>query len=295
MQRVQFITMTAAAMASPIALAEISFAGEAAAGRLAALERRVGGRLGVYAIDTGDKRRIEYRANERFAMCSTFKFLLTAAVLARVDAGRERLDRRIAFGERDLLEYAPVTRAHVREGSMTVSALCSAAIEQSDNTAGNLLLRSVGGPAAFTQYARSLGDAATRLDRDEPSLNTAIPGDVRDTTTPHAMARDMELLLLRGKLSAASRGRLSLWLDACRTGTDCIRAGIPATWTAGDKTGSGQRGTRNDIAILRPPDRAPVLVAAYLTGSTAPSSERNAALAEVGRIVTESFATAPRR
>lgn len=295
MQRVRFITMTAAAMASPIVLPEISFAGEATAGRLAAVERRMGGRLGVYAMDTGDKRSIAYRANERFAMCSTFKFLLTGAVLARVDAGRERLDRRIAFGERDLLEYAPVTRAHVREGSMTVSALCAAAIEQSDNTAGNLLLRSIGGPAAFTQYARSLGDPATRLDRDEPSLNTAIPGDARDTTTPHAMVRDMELLLLRGKLSAASRGKLSMWLDACRTGTDCIRAGIPATWAAGDKTGSGQRGTRNDIAILRPPDRAPVLVAAYLTGSTAPSAARNAALAEVGRIVTESFATVRRR
>lgn len=257
---------------------------------LAAVEMRTGGRLGVFAFDTETGRRLEHRAGERFPMCSTFKLLAVGAVLARVDRGAERLGRRIAYSEADLLEYAPVTRAHVAGGSMRVADLCAAAIELSDNTAANLLLRSIGGPTAVTRFARSLGDSLTRLDRTEPSLNTAIPGDVRDTTTPANIAEDLRALLSGTALSAKSRASLYSWLAACKTGTDCLRAGIPSAWREGDKTGSGAHGTRNDVAILHPPGRGPIYAAAYLTQSTVSTAEANAALASVGRIIARTFA-----
>src|ERR1017187_5648785 len=182
MQRRPFIARAAGALLVP--LLGVARSSRVATAHIAALEERDGGRLGVFAIDTADRRRITHRETERFPMCSTFKLLAVAAVLARVDGGREQLDRRISFSKRDLLEYAPVTTAHVHEGSMTVASLCAAAIEWSDNTAANLLLTSIGGPAQVTPYARSIGYSVTRLARNEPSLNSAIPGDVRDTTTP---------------------------------------------------------------------------------------------------------------
>jgi len=259
------------------------------AARLAALEARAGGRLGVAVLDTGSGRRLDHRGGERFPLCSTFKVLLAGAVLARVDGGREALDRRVPYGQADLLEYAPVTAAHVGEGSLPVLDLCAAAVEVSDNTAANLLLQALGGPRAITTFARSLGDPVTRLDRTEPTLNTALPGDPRDTTTPTAMVDTLRALLLGPTLSPASRQRLEGWMAACTTGRNRLRAGLPADWAAGDKTGSGERGTVNDVAILRPPHRAPILIAAYYTGSTAPMEARNAVLAEVGRIVVAAF------
>ena len=252
---------------------------------LAAIEARVGGRLGVAALDTGSGRRIEYRAEDRFAMCSTFKLLLAAVVLARVDAERESLDRVVAYGPRDLLDYAPVTKEHLPEGGMTVSALCAASVELSDNTAANLLLASIGGPEGLTRYARSLGDTVTRLDRVEPWLNANEPGDPRDTTTPAAMLADVKTLLLADALSAASRERLATWLSASGTGAARLRAGFPPEWRSGDKTGTGNGGATNDVAIAWPPGRPPVIVAAYLSGSSAPLAAREAALAEVGRLV----------
>jgi len=260
-----------------------------AAARLRALEARAGGRLGVAVLDTGSGHRLEYRSGERFPLCSTFKVLLAGAVLARVDAGRETLARRIPYGQADLLEHAPITMARVAEGSLPVADLCAAAVEVSDNTAANLLLGSLGGPGAVTAFARRLGDPVTHLDRTEPSLNTAIPGDVRDTTTPAAMVATLKALLLGGTLSPASRQRLEGWMAACTTGRNRLRAGLPAAWAVGDKTGSGNHGTVNDVAILRPPGRAPLLVATYYTGSTAPWDDRNAVLAEVGRLVTATF------
>lgn len=148
------------------------------------VERRLGGRLGVAVLDTHTGHRVGYHEGERFPMCSTFKLLAVTAVLSRVDGSQEQLDRRIAYGESDLLEYAPVTRAHVGEGGMTLGDLCAAAIEQSDNTAANLILGTLGGPSAVTAYARSLGDSVTRLDRTEPTLNDWQPGEQRDTTSP---------------------------------------------------------------------------------------------------------------
>lgn len=256
---------------------------------LAALETQSGGRLGVAALDTGSGRWLDYRAGERFPLCSTFKVLLAGAVLAQVDAGRETLDRTLSYGPADLLDHAPVTRARVAEGKLTVEEFCAAAVEVSDNTAANLLLRHLGGPAALTAFMRSLGDPHTRLDRFEPALNEARPGDPRDTTTPAAMVKDLQALLVGPVLRPDTRQRLETWMGARTTGRNRLRAGLPAGWQAGDKSGSGARGTTNDVAILRPPGRAPILVAAYTTGSSASPQHREATLAEVGRIVVQAF------
>lgn len=257
---------------------------------LASIEARFGGRLGVSASDTRVGQRIEYRASERFPMCSTFKFLLVADVLARVDAGHEKLDRVIRYSQPDLLDYAPITKAHVEKGGMTISALCAAAAEYGDNTAANLLLAAVGGPAALTRYVRSLGDSVTRVDRNEPSANTCIPGDRRDTTTPSAMLHDMHKLLIEEHaLSAASRNQLIAWLVANTTGAARLRVGLPPSWRIGDRTGTGDNGSTNDIAICWPPNRPPILVTAYFTGSNASDADRSAALAQVARIVANHF------
>jgi beta-lactamase class A len=260
-----------------------------AATRIAAIESRVGGRIGVAALDTGNSKRVDYRAEERFPMCSTFKFLAAAAVLKRVDEKKEKLERFVPYDAKQLLEYAPVTREHLKDGGMTLGALCEAAIEQSDNTAGNLLLNAIGGPSGLTSFVRTLGDQVTRLDRIEPELNSAIPGDERDTTTPAAICSDMQRLLLGDALSEALRHRLEEWLQRNETGEPMIRAGVPRNWIIGDKTGRGSNGTTNDIAILRPPDRAPILLAIYSVGSTATANDRVAAVAEVAKVAVESL------
>jgi beta-lactamase class A len=269
--------------------ASVAGARSDAANQIAAIEARLGGRIGVAALDTGSGRRLGYRADERFPMCSTFKFLAAAAVLKRVDAKQDQLDRFVSYDAKDILEYAPVTKAHLKEGGMTLGALCEAAIEQSDNTAGNLLLDAISGPAGVTNFARSLGDQVTRLDRKEPELNSAIPGDDRDTTTPGSMLADMTRILTGDVLSRSSRSQLEDWLRGNTTGAAMIRPGVPTNWIVGDKTGRGANGATNDIAIMRPPDRAPVLLAIYSVGSTATANDRAAAIAEVARIVTESL------
>jgi beta-lactamase class A len=253
--------------------------------RFSDLENTSGGRLGVATLDTGSGVQSGHRAGERFPMCSTFKLLAVAAVLARADRGRERLDRPIAFGTSDLLEYAPVTRARVAEGSMSIADLCEAAITVSDNTAANLLLATVGGSAGLTAYARSLGDRITRLDRVEPALNEAAPGDPRDTTTPAAMLGDLKVLLVGTALSRSSREKLIAWLVATKTGDRRLRAGVPRGWRVGDKTGSGEHGTTNDVGIIWPPGRDPLLIAAYLTNTSRAVAEREAVLANIARSV----------
>ena len=252
--------------------------------RLKALELQHGGRLGVCILDIGSGDRIGHRVDERFPMCSTFKLLAAAQVLSRVDRGEERLDRRIAYTRDDLVTYSPVTEKHVGGVGMTLAELCHATVTVSDNTAGNLLLASFGGPAALTAFARSLGDNVTRLDRWETELNEAIPGDPRDTTSPAAMLDDMRLLLLGDKLSPASRKQLADWLVATTTGDKRIRGGLPKGWRAGDKTGTSNNGVTNDIAIVWPTGRAPLLVTAYYAEYAQPKEARNAVIAEVGRI-----------
>jgi beta-lactamase class A len=242
----------------------------------------VRGRLGVFARDTGSGRSIAWRADERFLMCSTFKTLAVAALLARVDRGREQLGRRIAYGQADLLDYAPVTRAHVAEGAMSVEALCAAAIEMSDNTAANLLLATIGGPAGVTHYARGIGDSVTRLDRNEPAANR--PVGILDTTSPRAMAGSVQTILLGPTLAPASRKRLEDWMAASTPGAARLRAGLPAGWIVGHKAGTGSTET-NDVAIIRPPGRAPVIVAAYLEAPA--GNEADGVLRDVGAIVTK--------
>lgn len=253
--------------------------------QFSALEAAHGGRLGVAVLDTQTGKSFGHRQHERFAMCSTFKLILAAAILHRVEQGTEHLDRMVPYSQADLLEYAPVTRAHVSDGAMNVSALCDAAVTLSDNTAANLLLASIGGPTGWTGYVRTLGDTVSQLDRNEPALNTATPGDPRDTTTPAAMLADMNKVLLGNVLPEPVRDQMKRWMIDCKTADTKIRAGLPAGWHAGNKTGSGDNGSTNDIAIIVRPGRAPILVTAYYTGSTAPAAARNGVLASVGRIV----------
>jgi beta-lactamase class A len=255
------------------------------ASQIVSIEQRTGARIGVAVLETGSGKRLDYRSKERFPMCSTFKFLAVAAVLKRMDAGQENPDRFVSYGAKDILEYAPVTKAHLKDGGMTLGALCAAAIEQSDNTAGNLLLDTIGGPVGLTNFARSTGDETTRLDRKEPELNTAIPGDERDTTSPAAMCANMQRLLLGNVLSESSRRQLEDWLRQNETGALMIRTGVPKTWTVGDKTGRCANGATNDVAIIRPPGRAPILVAIYSIGSTSSADDRAATLAEAACVI----------
>jgi beta-lactamase class A len=255
---------------------------------LKAIELSTGGRLGVAVLDTGGTLAIDYNADQRFAMCSTFKFLAVATTLKRIDDKAEHLDRMVAYGEAELLDYAPIARQHVQEGRMSVSALCAAAIEYSDNTAANLLLREMGGPGALTRFARSLGDQVTRLDRNEPTLNEAAPGDPRDTTSPAAMLADMKTLLLGNSLSLESRAQLQAWLSGNTTGTKRLRAGLPTDWQVGDKTGTGKV-TANDIAIITPTGRQPILATVYLTETKLSDADRDAAIQNVGRVIAELY------
>ena len=259
--------------------------------RLEAIEQTlVGGRLGVAAVNTANGVLLQSRGEERFAMCSTFKWILAADILARVQSGALRLGAQIHYTQADLLEYAPVTRANVARGWMTIEALCAAAVEQSDNTAANLLLAQIGGPAGLTTFVRAHGDRVTRFDRTEPELNIVVAGDVRDTSTPDAMVGDMQRLLLSdAALTQGSRAKLIDWLTQSQTGADRLRAGLPAAWRVGDKTGTSGHGAANDLAIVWPPNRAPILIACFVDAPAADDRIRNAAHAAVARLVATSW------
>ena len=251
----------------------------------ATLERKFGGRLGVSILNTGTGARLDHRADERFPLCSTFKLLAVSLLLTRVDRGQDRLDHRVHLTKDNLISNSPVTERLTAEG-MTLAELCAAAITVSDNTAANLILDRIGGPPGVTAYVRSLGDNVTRLDRNEPSVNEATPGDPRDTTTPAAMRNDLNAVVLGNALSANSRQQLTTWLLGCQTGAKRLQAGLPAGWKIGDKTGSGDHGVANDIGVIWPPGQAPRIVTAYYAESPASAEQRNLVLAEVGRIAS---------
>jgi beta-lactamase class A len=250
------------------------------------LERRLDARLGVAIRDTATGRRWRHRGDERFPLCSTFKVLAAAALLAKVDAGHDRLDRRVVLAAADLVSYSPATKDRVGGNGITLAELCAAAITRSDNTAGNAILAAIGGPDGVTAFARRLGDHATRLDRCETELNQATPGDPRDTTTPAAMAADLEALVLGETLSAASRDQLIAWMRATTTGGAKLRAGLPPDWQVGDKTGGGGNGAMADVAAIWPPGRAPIFVAVYIADTSASFDDRNAAIAELARTLS---------
>lgn len=252
---------------------------------LATLERSSrGGRLGVFALDVGSGRTLAHRADERFLMCSTFKALLAGAVLARVDAGAERLDRSLPIRASGLPGNSSITQAHAG-ATMTVGELCEATVTVSDNEAANVLLPSVGGTDGLTRYARSLGDRSTRLDRTEPQLN--LRAGVYDTTTPRAYAGSMQALVLGRALSGGSREQLWRWLLATSTGPRRLKAGLPAGWRVGHKTGTSddREGYANDIAVCLKPNGSAVIVAAYVQAPRIGGDAREAMLAQVGRIV----------
>jgi beta-lactamase class A len=252
--------------------------------QFAKLERTLKGRLGVFALNTANGKQLSYHANEYFPMCSTFKVLLVSAILKCSIQIDGLMQQRIKYRQSDLVTYSPITKQHVEDGMM-VAALCAAAIQYSDNTASNLLMKILGGPEAITTFARSIGDRRFRLDRWETALNSAIPGDRRDTSTPDAMGRSLQRLAFGDALEPHLQLQLRVWLQGNTTGAARIRAGVPADWQVGDKTGTGDYGTANDIAVLWPPRRSPVVVAIYTTQGKKDAKARNDIVASAARIV----------
>lgn len=283
------------AAALPFALSACTSTGlreQEAEAELEALERAASVRLGVFMRDLENGTQIERRANERFPFCSTFKVVLTAAILDRSSREPELLERRIDYAQSDLVSWSPVTEKHVTDG-MRVADLCAAAIQYSDNTAANLLIRILGGPSDVTAYARSIGNDTFRLDRWETELNTAIPGDPRDTVTPRAMAGTLHALVLGETLPVNERELLATWMRGNKTGDKRIRAGVPQGWQVADKTGSGAYGTTNDIGVIWPPDRAPIVLAIYITSDAADAPTRDDVVAEATRIVAKTRGARP--
>ena len=251
---------------------------------LAAYERETGGRIGLYAENLASGRQMVWRAEERFVMCSTFKASLAAFVLARVDRGEDRLENMVAYGAQDLLDYAPVAKQNLAAGAMSVSDMCKATVELSDNACANLLLARSGGPPALTAFWRATGDTISRLDHNEPELNRSPPGDPHDTTTPVAMAGNLRRFVLGEVLSAASRRHLTEWLVGCKTGNNRLRGGLPTEWKIGDKTGNNGKDASGDIAIAWPAAGGPVLVCAYTQGGSPTAKQFEAVFAEIGRM-----------
>ncbi len=262
-------------------------AARAAAGdeAIGAIERRRGGRLGVFAVDTGSGAMLAHRADERFLLCSTFKGVLAGLVLARVDAGRDGLARVVRYGRGDLLPVSPLTQAHLAggaEGALSVEALCAAILAVSDNAAANLLLARVGGPAALTAFARGIGDATTRFDRYEPAAGRR--SGMLDTTTPRAVAGLARALVLGDVLAPGSRTRLEGWMAACSVGRTRLRAAFPPAWVVADRTGTGD-GACNDYAVVRRAGRAPLVAAAYHDAPGMEMEAQEAVLREAGMAV----------
>lgn len=249
------------------------------------IEARLGGRIGVSVHDTGSGDRTDYRADERFPLSSTFKPFACAAVLSRIESGAERLHRVIEIEEGDLVTYSPVTEARVNTVGMTIAELCEATITLSDNTAGNLILESIGGPKAFTDYMRSIGDETTRLDRWETDLNEGKPGDKRDTTTPRAATASLDRLLLRPTLTESSREQLTTWMENDKVADALLRSVLPVGWRIADKTGAGGHGARSIIAVIWPTAESPILISIYMAESDASFAERNEAIAEIGAAI----------
>jgi beta-lactamase class A len=258
--------------------------------KFAELEATSDGRLGVSAINTANNARIQYRAEERFPLCSTSKVMVVAAILKQSEENESLLQKRITYRKKEVEKsgYTPITQQHLSNG-MSVNELCQAAIEYSDNMAMNLLMKTLGGPVAVTTYARSIDDHTFQLDQWEPELNTA-PNNNRDTTTPNAMAKSLKQLTLGDVLAPSQQEQLKTWLKNNTTGNARIRAGVPKGWIVGDKTGTGDYGTSNDIAIIWPPNCSPIILAIYFTQNKKGATLRENVIASTTHLVLDEFA-----
>jgi beta-lactamase class A len=246
--------------------------------------------MGLAAIDVGSGKRIMFDAGSRYAMASTVKLALAALVLANVEAGRISLTDKLTIRREHLLAYAPVTLAAGVGARLSIEQLCAAIVEVSDNGAANMLLERIGGPPEMTAFFRRCGDQVTRLDRIEPELNSNLPGDPRDTTSPAAMLQLMRTLLIDGQLQPQSRQRLAQWLVRSSRGLDRLRAGLPPSWKAGSKAGTGAGGATNDLVIAWPPGRQAILIACYLDAPGSTDAVRAAVHREAARRIAAAFA-----
>ena len=253
--------------------------------QLAALEQAAGGRLGVAAWRQGSELRVAYRADERFPLASTFKAMLAGAVLARSASQPGLLDQHVRYEKKELVTYSPITEKHLADG-MNVADLCAATLQYSDNSAANFLMTLLGGPQAVTAFARSIGNTVFQLERWETELNSAIPGEVRDTASPASMAHSLQQLLLGNSLPAPQRQQLDTWMRGNTTGDKRIRAGVPAGWQVADKTGSGAYGSVNDIGVAYPASGAPLVIAVYYTREQKKADTNQDIITAATRIVT---------
>lgn len=263
--------------------------------RMIEIQKRHGGRVGVSALTGTSTANAEangslsIQSSERFAMCSTFKWVLAAAILQQADLGKLKVADLVKYGKKDLLEYAPITTANVAKGQMTIGDLCSAAVSLSDNTAANLLFPLVGGPAGLTAFVRGLGDTVTRFDRTEPTLNTNIDGDEKDTTTPEAMSTLLRTVFTGTVLKPESLKRLKDWMVATTTGNARIRAGVPSGAVVADKTGTGEHNATNDVGVVWLPNKPPVFLSIYTSGGTLDVDGRNAIIADITKLVFDTL------
>jgi beta-lactamase class A len=255
---------------------------------IAAIEDQLGGRIGFSALDTASGRRIKWRADERFAMCSTFKVALAAAVLARIDQGSLQPEHMLRFDPAKLLGASRATEKHP-DGRISVIEACEGAVSVSDNTAANALLELIGGPPVVTGYFRSLGDKVSRLDRIEMELNSNMEGDVRDTTSPNAMLHNLGAIVLGDTLQQASSNLLTEWMLHEQNGTGRTRAGLPTDWRVANKPGTSANGAVNDIAVAWPPDRKPMVMAIYTNAPNAKTAASEGAIAELAALAKREF------
>ncbi|EKN71745.1 beta-lactamase [Neobacillus bataviensis LMG 21833] len=247
----------------------------------AELESKFDARLGVYAIDTGTNQTVSYRPNERFAYASTYKALAAGALLQHYSI--DQLEELVTYNSEDIVSYSPVTELHVDTG-MTLREVIEAAVRYSDNTAGNLLLEKLGGPEGFETALKQIGDKVTEVNRYEPDLNSAIPGDKRDTSTPKSLATSLQAFAVSDLLPTEKRKILTDWMRGNATGDALIRAGAPTGWEVADKSGAGSYGTRNDIAIVRPSNRAPIIIAVLSSRDTQNATYDNTLIAEAAKV-----------
>lgn len=252
------------------------------------LENKSGGKLGLTVVDTSDGTTYSWRGDEKFPLCSTSKVMVVAAILKKSESNTNLLAKKITINKSDMVNYNPITSKYI-DSSMTITELSKAALQYSDNAAMNKLLSYLGGPRYATQFARTIGDKAYRLDRNEPGLNTAIPGDSRDTTTPSAMAETLNKLILGNALKKEQKAKLTEWMKGNTTGLNSIKAGLPAEWIVADKTGSGDYGTTNDVAVIWPKNHAPVILTTYFTQPEKDASARKDVLASAAKLIAEAI------